>query len=540
MESQRVILFFAFCLLSFMLWDSWHKEFSPHPTVKTEERPTSLQNEISDVPVAHSSVTQHQEKINTNENLNNVINIKTDVLDLVINKTGGDIISSKLLQYPVSLSDKKPLQLLNYSNKDLYLAPNGLVSDIGPDTVKNRAEYNSKQNSYELTDNKDNILVPLTWSKNGIIIEKVFKFKRGSYEVDVEYNIKNNSGKSWEGYPFARLKRKEVPVKSSALGFKTFTGLAWYTPDSKYKTFAFDKLKSDPQSTNAKNGWIAMVQQYFVSAWIPEKDQEYNIKLNTLSDNIYAGTLTGPEVKLAPGESKQISFKFYSGPEIPAKLNAVAPHLDRSIDFGIFWPISSVLLSIMKFFHKFLLNWGLAIIAVTVLIKALFYKMSASSYRSMAKMKKLQPKIDQIKQRYGEDKQKVGVAMMELYKKEKVSPLGGCLPMLIQMPFFLGFYWAIIESVQLRQAPFFLWIKDLSIPDPYFVLPIIMGVTMLLQQKLSPQSYQDETQAKVMMIMPVVFTFMFLYFPAGLVLYWTVNNALSILQQWWVMKQEGV
>lgn len=545
MEFIRTLLIAFVIFISYTLYESWNKEhaLTQEKTVSQYTVEHKNSDSSNDVPEINSP-SNKLENSNSQEyeNSNDFITVKTNVLDIKIDKIGGNIVGADLFKYHKSLKSEEPLALLSDSLKDLYIAPNGLTSKYGPDSTSNRAVYYSSSDDYDFKNSdKESYNVNLIWKNKdkNLEVTKTYKFYKDSYVIDVEYNIFNQMPDSWEGYVFSVLKQKYNPQKSTGfLGFTPFQGIAYYDQDKSYQKIAFSNISSAKKTEwSSDSGWMAMVQHYFLTAWIPPKSEIFNYRVADLGNDVYNITMWGPKITVAPNQNFNTSLKLYVGPENVDTLSSIAPGLERTVDYGILWPISSLIFKVMDLIHDYIGNWGWAIVLVTVLIKLLFYKLSAKSYRSMARMKNLAPKINALKEKYGEDKQKMGQAMMELYKKEKVNPLGGCLPMIVQIPFFIALYWVIMESVQLRQAPFIFWIHDLSSYDPYFILPIIMGGTMLLQQRLSPPP-ADPAQAKVMMFVPVVFTGLFLYLPSGLTLYWSVSNALSILQQWYVMKTE--
>ncbi|HYF97446.1 MAG TPA: membrane protein insertase YidC, partial [Coxiellaceae bacterium] len=363
-----------------------------------------------------------------------------------------------------------------------------------------------------------------------------------SYAIKIENQISNRSGRTWVGSLYSQIKHKPVEQEHSFMQPRTYEGATLSSPAKRYQKLPYDKLEKATVNENIKDGWMAMQQHYFLTAWIPDPAQtnHYYTHVTSLGageyDKIYTIGFVAPETQLAPGASESISSTFYVGPESTKQLEPLAPGLDLTIDYGWLWIISKAIFWVMDHINSIVGNWGWSIILVTVLIKLLFYKLSEASYRSMARMRELQPRLATLRERYGDDKQKLSQSTMEIYKKEKINPLGGCLPVIVQIPVFIALYYVLFESVELRQAPFILWIHDLSVKDPYYVLPILMGLSMFAQQKLSPPP-PDPTQAKVMMFLPVIFTVFFLSFPAGLVLYWLVNNCLSALQQWYIIKR---
>lgn len=529
---------FAYMLLGivvFLLWTSWVKD---HQQVMAKQQPVLEEQSLLTPPVIQASSDQantvqaSNQQVNTS---NRFIKVKTDVLDVVIDKQGGNLVQVSLLNYPQSLNDKDSFLLLNEKPQSFYVAQSGLVSSLGPDQQNQLAFYSSKQSDYSLSDNQKQLVVELTWQKNGINVSKKFIFNRGQYDVGVDYNVGNKSNGDWSGQFFAQIVRKKVEEsKNGFMNISNYEGAAISSEQKHYEKISFKDMNRKELDREIQGGWLAMQQRYFLSAWIPSSKETYHYfsRANENKD-IYTIGLMGNKITVAPGQTSNINAKIYVGPEIVENLRAAAPNLDLTIDYGWLWVISSAIFWIMKQIYHVVQNWGWAIILTTVLIKLVFYKLSVASYRSMANMRRLQPKLQQLRERYGDNRQRLNQSVMELYKKEKVNPMGGCLPILIQIPVFIGLYWVLIESVQLRQAPFMGWIHDLSARDPYFILPIIMGITMFIQQRLNPQP-ADPMQAKVMMALPIIFTFLFLYFPSGLVLYWVVNNVLSILQQWYI------
>lgn len=472
---------------------------------------------------------------------NKAITVKTDVFNITIDTEGGDIIYASLPAYAEGEHEDPKLHpyiLLDESQKRYYIAQTGLTGEDGPDRRGvGRAKYTSTTTDYQLEPGQDRLVVELkTDAVNGVDITKRYTFHRGSYVVELEYLIDNHSEKDYSGSLYGRLKRR--PDQSSGIGFlgvQTYTGAAIYTPSNHYKKISFKDIEEKPFTEEIEGGWAAMVEHYFISALIPEPAIRYNYQTTRLSDGTDAIGFVAPATTVAPGASDSVKTRLYAGPQVTEVLGKLGTGLELSVDYGILWPICQPLFWLLKQIYNVVGNWGWAIVIITIIIKLLFYKLSSSSYRSMGNMRKLQPRIEALKERYGDDKQKFSQAVMELYKKEKVNPLGGCLPIVIQIPVFIALYYVLLGSVELRQAPFILWIQDLSVKDPYYVLPILMGLSMLLQQKLNPPP-PDPIQAKVMMLMPVIFTVLFLNFPSGLVLYWFVNNVLSIAQQWFIMR----
>jgi YidC/Oxa1 family membrane protein insertase len=467
-----------------------------------------------------------------------IVQVYTDQLQLAISLQGGDIVELALVEHLEEL-EGQPFVLLERNAGRTYIAQSGL---IGPDGIDagGRAVYRSAQQRYELAEGQDRLQVDLNWTGgNGLKITKRFTFERGNYLVHVDYLIDNQGSERFQANLFGQLKRDSSPAPNAdtgGMGIKPFLGAAITQPDERFTKFSFEDMREEPFKQQLPGGWIAMIQHYFLSAWIPNPELSHTYSTRVTSSGFNIAGFTSPPVVVQPGESGQVGARFYAGPKDQYRLEKISPYLDLSVDYGWLWWIAQPLFWLLTKIHALVGNWGVAIILLTVLIKAAFFKLSATSYRSMANMRRVQPKMQDIREQYADDKQKQSQAMMELYRKEKINPMGGCLPILVQMPVFIALYWVLMESVELRHAPFVLWIKDLSVMDPYFVLPLLMGASMWFMQKLNPPP-PDPMQAKLMQWLPVVFTFFFLWFPAGLVLYWVVNNLLSMAQQYVITRQ---
>lgn len=470
---------------------------------------------------------------------NELIEVKTDSLLVTINPLGGDIASVALPRHPAKLkTPDEPFVLLDNRDSHTYVSQSGLIGANGTDTAQGRPVFSSSATRFELKEGSDELIVDLNLQQGEAQITKRFTFKRGDYLIGVEYLINNQAATPWSAQLYAQIKRDSQNfVKVSALEMNPFLGAAITTAEENYKKITFADIAKQPFETSRQGGWVAMVQHYFISAWIPDASSQVNYRLRKLGEqDLYLLGFTTQPLVVEPNSEGSIKASFYAGPKDTERLEAISPYLDLTVDYGWLWWIAKPLFAVLKFIHGFLGNWGLAIIGLTLAVKAIFFPLSAASYKSMAKMRKLQPKLMDLKERYGEDRQKFSQEMMKLYKTEKVNPFGGCLPLLIQMPVFIALYWVLMESVELRQAPFFGWIVDLSVKDPWFVLPLIYGATMWVMQKLNPQP-TDPMQARIMNMLPIVFTIMFLWFPAGLVLYWVTNNILSITQQYYITRQ---
>lgn len=534
----RLCLMVALVLLGGALYHYWEQEQSrlaamalSLPDIKTNDIPEIFE---ASIPVKVASSEQSLNKSNKS------IQVDTDVLHLEIDLEGGDIVFSDLKQYPTKKAGDQGVSLLSRTAERYSVAQSGLVSERGPDSRdQGRVIFQAKQAAYRLNDNENTLVVPLVWkSSDGVEIEKIFTLHRDQYLIDIQYLIHNRSPKDWSGHFYAQIMGKPETFQQSGgmLSMQTYTGAAFFTKDKPYKKITFDKIKEKKFEQRISGGWAAIVEHYFLTAWVFPQEQAHQYFARSDVDGQFFVGAVGPVVIVGAHDTQKTGASLYVGPEITEDLKKISNGLDLTVDYGFLWPISQFLFWMMQNINTLLGNWGASIIALTVLIKLVFYKLSASSYQSMAKMRKVQPKIVALKEQHGEDKQQFSQAMMELYRKEKVNPLGGCLPILVQIPVFIGLYYVLLESVELRHAPFMWWIQDLSSKDVFYVLPILMGITMLIQQKLNPAP-PDPIQAKVMMIMPVVFTVLFLQFPSGLVLYWFVNNVLSILQQWMITKR---
>ncbi len=468
-----------------------------------------------------------------------LITVRTDVLELTIDTYGGDIVRSALLMHREELDPASdPLVILNRSASHTYIAQSGLIGPDGTDQDGKRPQFVSEQDIYHLEPGQDTLVVPLLYRQGPNQITKEFVLRRGDYLLDVNYRIANYSDSDWRGHLFGQIQRDAwQPPSGDGFGMQPFLGAALTTPDENYKRVRFRDLANGPITVDNTGGWVAMLQHYFVSAWVPDQNQQHQYTLRRLGTrDLYTFGFTTPQLVVPAGQEGQVSAGFYVGPKDQHRLAEIARHLDLTIDYGWLWWIAKPIFAVMTFIHGLVGNWGWTIILLTVLIKLLFYKLSATSYRSMAKLRKLQPEMLRLRELYGDDRQKLSQEMMNFYKKEKVNPMGGCLPILVQMPVFIALYWVLFESVELRHAPWILWIQDLSVRDPYFVLPVLNGISMYITTLLQPAP-PDPTQAKVMKIMPVAFAFLFAFFPAGLVLYWTVNSILSILQQWYITRR---
>ena len=474
------------------------------------------------------------------------IDVRTDLLHVEIDLFGGELREAKLLTYPVEVDmPDVPFRIFTDTEPGILVAQSGLVGS-GDDYPNHKTRFSGEAESYTLSSDRNSIDVPLHWtSPGGVNFTKIYTFYRDSYLVDIEFRIKNSSGASWQGYQYGQFLSTEFVEDSEGFlifrALPSYRGAAIYTPEEKYEKIDYGEIESDsPVIQSTESGWVAMLQHYFVTAWLPHENSPYRLYTKALNSDGETRYQVG-YVSLAPTTVANNSVgvarsQLYVGPKEQDRIKDPAEGLILTVDYGWLTPVSSPLFWVLEKINGFVQNWGFSIILLTLLVKIIFYPLSAASYKSMAKMKKLQPRLKTLKDRYGDDKQKMNQEMMQIYKKEKINPLGGCLPILIQIPVFIALYWVLLESVELRQAPFIFWLNDLSRSDPYFVLPIMMGASMFAQQLLNPTPL-DAMQKNIMMSLPIVFTFFFLWFPSGLVLYWLVNNILSIAQQWYITRK---
>lgn len=469
-----------------------------------------------------------------------LVTVTTDTFEVTIDTLGGDVVQVNLLQHltKMAIDGGEPFTLLTRSKDNEYIAQSGLIGENGTDTREGRPVFTVTDSNFTLEPGQQSINVDLTLKQNGVTIIKRFTFTATEYVVGVNYLIENASYDSWEATFYAQIKRdSHEPLVESSGGVSPYLGAALRESDKNFAKHDFGDIQDETVKTEIKGGWVAMVQHYFISAWIPPADQNNSFSLRKLSgQDIYLFGFTGEKIIVPAGTTAEYSAQLYVGPKDQEKLEALAEYLDLTVDYGFLWMLAKPIFAAMKYIHGVVGNWGWSIILLTIGIKILLYPLSAASLRSMAKMRSLQPKMERLKETYGDDRQKMSQELMGLYKKEKVNPAGGCFPMLLQMPVFLSLYWVLLESVEIRHSPWIFWIADLSAKDPYFILPVVMGASMLLMQKMQPMP-TDPTQAMVMKIMPIAFTFFFMIFPSGLVLYWTVNNLLSMFQQWYVNRQ---
>ena len=534
MESQRSFLVIGLVLVSFLLWQQWQLDYGPQP-----EQPTSVtapSGEITptqsgvgeDVPVAETGNVPvvPQQSVASAANL---IKVNTDTFAITIDPKGGDIISADLLQFPIEQDKPEPFQLLKSNPSTLYVAQSGLVGEDGPDaSSQGRPVYSAAATEFSLQGER--LTVPLTFqTADGLTVVKNFIFEAKSHQIGVEYQITNNSAEAKQLQQYAQLKQSML-TEGGSMFMPTYRGAAFSTSEKRYEKYSFDEITDDNLRVATTGGWAGMLEHYFVSAWVPPQDQVNNLYSRAISDTYAIIGYTGPGISVAPGETATLSSTLYAGPKDQDTLADIARGLDLTVDYGILWWISQPLFKLLQWLHSLVGNWGAAIVLITVIVKGCMYWLTKKQYESMAKMRALAPKMQQLKDRYGDDRQKMSQGMMELYKKEKVNPMGGCFPLLLQMPIFLSLYWVLLESVELRHADFVFWITDLSVMDPFLVLPALTGLSMYMLQKLQPMTMTDPMQQKIMQWMPVAMSIFFIWFPAGLVLYWLISNVITLIQ----------
>ena len=549
MDNQRLFLFIALSLVLMFLWQAWegnkHKELAtvsvstPTTTGNVSKLPDSAPSATNVAPSAVSASSTSQPTAVPSAALKSAqrIHIVSDLFIAEIDTAGGDLRRLDLTHYPVA-TDKpnEPFQLFNDTLPNLFIAQTGVVGSNSP-APDSDAVFSADKTEYRLADGTDSIEARLSWThSDGIVIVKTYTFHRNSYLVDVKVEITNNSAKEWKGRVYRQLQRTKVGEVGQSSFVNTYMGGVVSSERNKYDKIKFESMGEwKPQDSFYKGGWAAMLQHYFFSAWIPLQDQSNHYYTNVLDQTRYIiGMMTEELVIPVGGNSAQIA-RLYAGPKDQHHLKDVAPNLELVVDYGVLTIIAQPVFWLLDFFYRMLGNWGWAIVCVTIVIKAVFYKLSQTSYKSMAHMRRVQPKMQALRERYADDRQRMSQGLMDLYKKEKINPLGGCLPMVVQIPVFIALYWVLLESVELRQADFIFWIHDLASKDPYYVLPVLMGASMFIQQRLNPP-VPDPIQQKVMMALPFVFLFFFAFFPSGLVLYWVVNNVLSIAQQWYITR----
>jgi YidC/Oxa1 family membrane protein insertase len=579
MPQTRSFLILALLFVAYLLWSQWQEDYHAPPQAKPAATASVAGVASASVPDVGAAVPQvatpttsavaSSASVGTGapqtpaaapaapaEKARSAmppkgpqVTVTTDVLRLTIDTRGGGIVRADLLKYPQKLKSEKSMRLFSEQPQHFFVAQNGLIGGKSKKLIDRTALFHSAKTQYRLQPGQDTVSVDLVWTgPDGLTETKRYTFKRGSYVIDLKQTVHNGGTQAWSGWPYRRLQRV-VPPKTEHSNFLakysdqsrySFFGAAWYGPEEKFNTIKFDDFAKDKLNRKVTGGWVAMEQHYFMAAWLPlpKQAQQFSTGTENYVKPAYSISTAGPQLNVAPGASASTSARLYAGPKLRNKLGDIAPGLDLSVDYGMFTVVAAPMHTVLTWFHAVTGNWGVAIILVVLLINLLLYKLNAAQYRSAAKMRKLKPRMDALKERYGDDKQKLQQATMEMYKKEKVNPIAGCLPLLVQIPVFFALYTVLRESVELRQAPFIGWIHDLSAADPYFVLPLIYAGVMLLSQRLMPMTASmDGTQAKIMKWMPIIYPVFFAFFPSGLVLYYVVNGLCRVAQQWWVMRQ---
>lgn len=550
MEQQRTLLLIGLFVVMFLIWDAWQRDYVEPKIAPAATKTTSTIAAVDDdVPVVTQQTVPSagaagvpaaaQVKIAGSKR----IHARTDLFDIEFDTKGADVRRVALLKYPKEATAKDiPLVLMDDVPPHLFIAQGGFAtkrqtdSSVHISAPNHNTVYQAAAMDLSMGNDRDELVVPFIWtSPEGIQFIKRYRIKRDSYLIRVEHEIINPTNKKWAGNLYQQLQRMPIPDSEQQDFIYTYTGGVIYSDEEKYEKISFDDMQDENLSREIKGGWTAMIQHYFLSAWVPNKEETFRYYSRSAGGERYVIGMTSPTYEVAPGGKRTLENDLFIGPKVQKVLEEIAPGLELTVDYGILTVIAKPLFWLLDKIHSFVNNWGWAIIFLTLIIKLVFYKLSEASYKSMANMRRMQPRMKALKDRFGDDKAQMNKALMDLYKKEKINPLGGCLPILIQIPVFIALYWVLLESVEMRQAPFMLWIQDMSTADPYFILPILMGVTMVIQQKLNPTPL-DPIQAKLMMFLPLVFTVFFAFFPAGLVLYWVVNNVLSIAQQWYITK----
>lgn len=559
-DQRRWLLLLGLFTIGYFLVLAWDEDFSNQnippnkenseifPDSLTPLTPPASQNDVPQVLPPSSISTPNPSLVeldfNTPPNTPNpeLIKIHTDTYELWVNLVGGNVVNLKLKKFPISLDHPDiPITLLEHTASRVYIAQSGLKSMGGPDKPgANPPLYSVPKNLWVADEDQPTIDVPFVWRRgDGMVVTKTYRCYKDSYKIEVLFEIDNQSSDNWRGNLFAQMKKDRTPPPfdtASSFGPQPYHGAAFTTPQDRYLKLSFDDLDEESFQADVQGGWVAILQHYFLSVWVPQSTDLNRFYAQKQRDNTYRTGFLGSTISIASGQRGSSQVTLYAGPKLQSELAELAENLELTVDYGFLWWLSQPLFWLMKTLYGFIGNWGAAIIALTFAVKLVLYPLSAAAYKSMANMRRVAPELKRIQERHSDDRQKLSQAMMGLYKKERINPLGGCLPILLQMPVFLALYWVLYESVELHQAPFIFWIQDLSVKDPYFVLPILMGVTMYLQQLLNPP-IPDPMQAKIIKMMPIVFTLFFLVFPSGLVLYWLTNNVLSIAQQYIVNRQ---
>ena len=559
MDIKRNLILVALAVVTYLMLLAWNKDYPADgggndagenaplaiaeqiPDIPAAETAASAVDDLPDIPAAAPAATDAAPVVAAEPlAASRVITVTTPKQHITIDLVGGDIVEISLPDFPVSLdSPDEPFRLLRQDAGMTYVAQSGLIGRNGPDaSAAGRPLYGTAATSYTVESGEESVDLTYT-TPAGVVITKQFIFNADDYLIRVQYLVENNGSQSWQANMYGQIKRdgSEDPSMSGGFKLNTFLGAAIKTSDDPYVKYDFEDIEDGIDAVEITGGWIAFSQHYFLGSWIPDGTSLNNFTMRRNNAGEYLLTFVNPTLVVAPGETASVAASFWAGPKDQYRLEEISPDLQLTIDYGVFYFIASPIFWLLTQINDAIGNYGFSILLLTLVIKIILYPLSAKSLKSMAKMRKLAPKINALKEQCGEDKQKFMQAQMELWKKEQVNPFGGCLPLLLQMPVFLGIYWVLNESVELRQASFILWYDDLSQMDPYFILPILMGAAMFVQQMITPMQTADPAQAKMMKFMPLIFMVFFLWFPAGLVLYYTANSVLSILQQWIITKQ---
>jgi len=551
MDVKRLLLLIPLAVLAYLLVVQWNQDYgqvtaeTQAPSVATSGEPTGQDNPdeasglsvptTSSNPQGSSDLTGNMsDPAAANDNSRALVAVTTDVLDVRIDPQGGDIVYAALLDHKLTNTSDQPFVLLSDNANRSFVAKSGLQLE----GHEGRIGFTPSQTDYRLSEGEDSVVVELSATVNGVDVTKRLTFQRDTYAVKVNYFLNNDREEPVSARFIGQLARDNSadPSTGSGMGMKSFLGAAYSSPENHYQKVDFEEIQNGSfNNRDVEGGWVAMIQHYFTTAWAPQQSQQNLYYAATDSRGRNVAAFAGPLQTLAPGGEADLGATVYMGPKVQERLEAVAPHLELTVDFGWLWFLANPLFWLLDHIHDLLGNWGWSIVVLTMLVKLALFPLSAKAYKSMARMRKLGPEMQRLKEQFGDDRQKMSQEMMKFYQKEKINPLGGCLPIVIQMPVFIALYWMLMESVELRHAPFMFWVQDLSVKDPYFILPILMGASMFVQQLLNPTP-PDPTQAKIMKMLPVIFTFFFLWFPAGLVVYWVVNNSISILQQWFITR----
>jgi YidC/Oxa1 family membrane protein insertase len=531
MESQRNFFLIGLIMVSIFAWLQWTDEKTPinNQTIFAKNDNTATR---ADLDIPENDISPAIQLVAPA----NLIDVKTDTFHIKINPLGGDIVYAALKQHKKEIDKQAPFVLLNQSKEHVYIAQSGLIGEHGIDKQRGRAQYTSDRQQYTLDKNQDTLKVILYTKLNQVNYQKIFTFSRNHHDIHVAFRIQNNSLQTLNLQMYGQLK-ETIKATNASMMMPTYTGAAYSTAEQRFKKYSFEDMQDENLHEQTQGGWVALLQHYFVSAWVPDHNSQNKFYSMVKNNAIAHIGFRSPPIQVAPNSTEVIDSILYIGPKNQAALAELSESLNLVVDYGFLWWLASPIHKLLTIFQSITVNWGLAIILITLTVRMLLFPLTKAQYVSMAKMRNLQPQMQKLKERFGEDRQKMGQAMMELYRKEKVNPMGGCLPMLLQMPIFIALYWVLLESVELRHTPFVFWIKDLSVQDPYYVLPLLMGLSAWVMQKLQPAAASlDPMQQKVMQYMPVMFTIFFLWFPSGLVLYWLIGNIVAIGQQLFIYR----